>query len=807
MSDEKDPTQPNHEQEETDQAPEEEEDAARDDDSYDSPVLERDAEADPGEQEGDEGEDEASDDGEGDDGDDDGEDAEEASGDEPSDEDSSDDESSADDSGAPDEEDASDDDADGDADVDEEDASGEAPDEEDTPDPTPSPTPRPVVTDTDATAEDEDGEEDGPSADTDGDEDTPQGPSDREIAAKVGAETPEAVEEVRQSGALHTDGMPINENRVAELLGDLGKIAGACGLRSLAEEVRNERLPGLAEGRITLVVLGEFNHGKSTVVNALLGDDVLPVGITPTTAVITHLVHEEEPIVRIKPPHESEMIPLDYEEMESAVKESGEEGEEPEYVEIGYPNEVLSNSLVLVDTPGVNDISRQKVEITYGYLPRADVILYVLDATQVLKKSEVTFIRDRLLKANRDRIIFVLNKVDALSPEDIAEVEQYARDRLTKLIGPVELFSFSGRESLKAQLRDGDLPSEFVRFRNYLMGFLQEQRAYIILDSALAGGARVAGLLEQNLAIKRQGYRLEADELERRIQAVRTKLKETRRLIAENTELIDERISGIAATARHNLRVFTEQFVEQLPLQIERAEASDIKRYLPSWIRDTFKNWLEEEGQEVASSLEELAEEIIEITNESLKEAVETYREEFGLTDDLDMEVDTVAYDLSVFAMGAFGVGAFLLGSVIVGSLLTLATPLLAFFLREKVDTQLKARAREEGLKAIETTSDRLEEELLRVIHEYGDRLKNFVETAGDRLYRQIEEALQQVQEETKDTDVDREQLLENVEERLERVREVGKTIQTGRSELAEWAAEVGFQRTVGTKSDEDDSE
>ncbi|MEC9400128.1 MAG: dynamin family protein, partial [Myxococcota bacterium] len=311
---------------------------------------------------------------------------------------------------------------------------------------------------------------------------------------------------------LDTEGLPVDEEYVGELLVELGEIADECGLKSLADEVEYERLPALARGRITLVVLGEFNHGKSTVVNALLGADVLPVGITPTTAVITHLVYNDSPTVTVKPPQGGESYTIPYDGMEQAVKESGAEGEEPEFVEIGYPNEVLGHSLVLVDTPGVNDISRQKVEITYGYLPRADVILYVLDATQVLKKSEVTFIRDRLLRANRDRIIFVLNKIDALSEEDIAEVEQYARERLESLIGPVELFAFSGRRALDQQRKGGELPAEFVNFRQYLMGFLQEQRAYIILDSALAGGARVSGLLEQNLAIKRQGYRLEKDE-------------------------------------------------------------------------------------------------------------------------------------------------------------------------------------------------------------------------------------------------------------------------------------------------------
>ena len=620
------------------------------------------------------------------------------------------------------------------------------------------------------------------------------------VAAQEPAQEREVSTRAPYSVPFDTSALPLDEAYVADLLIELGELAEECGMKSLAEEIEKERLPALARGRVTLVTLGEFNHGKSTVVNALLGADVLPVGITPTTAVITHLVYDETPTVTIQPPHGGEPYTIAYEGMEKAVKDSGEEGEEPEFVEIGYPNDVLAHSLVLVDTPGVNDISRQKVEITYGYLPRADVILYVLDATQVLKKSEVTFIRDRLLRANRDRIIFVLNKIDALSPEDIAEVEQYARERLETLIGPVELFAFSGRKALDAQRAGEPLPESFVAFHDYLMGFLQEQRAYIILDSALAGGSRVSGLLAQNLAIKRQGYQLERAELDRRIVAVRSKLKESRRLIAENTALIDERISGIAATARHNLRIFTEQFLEQLPSQIERAEARDIKRHLPDWIRDTFKAWLEEEGQNIARSLEELAEEIIQITNESLKDAVESYREEFGLSGELDMNVDTVAYDVSVFALGAFGVGIFFFANMLVGSLLTLATPLLAFFLKEKVDTQIKTRARDEGVKAIEVASEKLEEEILRVIHDYGARLKDFVETAGDRLYRQIEEALEQVQQETRGNNVDRATLLATADRRLERVRGVGHVIRTSRERLAAWATEAGFQQVISPK-------
>src|SRR5690554_6053358 len=412
----------------------------------------------------------------------------------------------------------------------------------------------------------------------------------------------------------------VNRGHVTGYLEDLAEMAQKSGLRSIHQEVVEDRLPALERGQVSLVVLGEFNHGKSTVVNALLGQEVLPMGITPTTAVITHLVHAEKPRAAIKERRGGELREVAYEELGDLIRHTEESAEEPEYVEIGYPNDFLGEGLILVDTPGVNDISRQKVEITYGYLPRADVILYVLDATQVLKKSEVTFIKDRLLKANRDRIIFVLGKTDALSAADLHEVEAYARERLTALIGPVELFAFSGREALKAQQNGTAPPAEFLDFRAYLLGFLRKNKALILVDSALGSGLRIAGLLEQNLAIKKQGYLLEKEELEKRIQRVEVKLEQSRQLIAQNIDHINESIGGIAATARHNLRNFVDEFKTTLPQQIERAEARDIKLYLATWVQDSFKKWLEGEGDKIANQLEELAEEVIEITNESMRE-------------------------------------------------------------------------------------------------------------------------------------------------------------------------------------------
>ena len=85
-------------------------------------------------------------------------------------------------------------------------------------------------------------------------------------------------------------------------LRDMAKLADEVGMTTLAKDLTGTRIPKLEEERFALVVLGEFNHGKSTFVNALCGAAILPAGITPTTATINHLVWADKP-QRDGPPH------------------------------------------------------------------------------------------------------------------------------------------------------------------------------------------------------------------------------------------------------------------------------------------------------------------------------------------------------------------------------------------------------------------------------------------------------------------------------------------------------------------------
>src|SRR5262249_42733317 len=166
------------------------------------------------------------------------------------------------------------------------------------------------------------------------------------------------------------------KREIVTRLQQLAELAEAVGMITLAPDIPTTRTPKLESERFHLVVLGEFNHGKSTFVNALLGSDILPTGITPTTASINHVVFANQPTARVVLTA-GESKPLDPSQLKEWVTVAGGHASEVAYVELGYPSELVKNNVVLVDTPGVNDLNEQRAEVTYGYVPRADAVVFL----------------------------------------------------------------------------------------------------------------------------------------------------------------------------------------------------------------------------------------------------------------------------------------------------------------------------------------------------------------------------------------------------------------------------------------------
>ncbi|MDP2345588.1 MAG: dynamin family protein [Deltaproteobacteria bacterium] len=232
-------------------------------------------------------------------------------------------------------------------------------------------------------------------------------------------------------------------------LQSLGAVARGQGYADLAKTA-DEVLSRLDFEKVHLVVLGEFNRGKSTLVNALIGEAFLPMDIVPTTAVIWAV--EQGPTksaVAVRVDGREQAVPLDQLQRLNADGDLPPEG--LRYMRVVIPKVATGSDVVVIDTPGVNDINEQRAEVTYGFLANADAAIFVMDASSPVTKSEAQFLKGQVLDASLDRIVFVLNKTDRLDEGELEDAVASAEERLRELLGKdVHVVAFDAARVLEA---------------------------------------------------------------------------------------------------------------------------------------------------------------------------------------------------------------------------------------------------------------------------------------------------------------------------------------------------------------------
>jgi len=246
----------------------------------------------------------------------------------------------------------------------------------------------------------------------------------------------------------------------------------------------------LAEDRFNLAVLGQFKRGKSSLMNAIMGRDLLPTGLLPLTSAITALCYG---------PHEKIVLKragwvLDQEielaELGNYVTEQGNPGNEKGVIEarIEMPVSFLRRGLYFVDTPGIGSTRQANTATTYDYLPQTDAVILVTSVEAPLSEAEENFLRD--IQEYVRRLFIVVNKIDLVSPQEREQVLNYIKSGIANLVSSskVELYPLSARDALRAKLyEDQQLldTSGLPIFEKRLENFLAEEKANTFLLSVL----------------------------------------------------------------------------------------------------------------------------------------------------------------------------------------------------------------------------------------------------------------------------------------------------------------------------------
>ena len=526
---------------------------------------------------------------------------------------------------------------------------------------------------------------------------------------------------------------------VTGALSELTALAGNVGARSLSTRLDVDLVQKLEADRFHLVVVGEFNHGKTTFVNALLGAEILPVGVTPTTAVIHQLEYAETPRAEVVyASGDRATIPFEEVNRFAVAGSQASEASEVKFLEVGYPAALLKERIVLVDTPGVNDLSLQRADITYSYIPRSDAVLFLLDAGQPLKESERVFLHDKLLAQSRSKIIFVVTKRDIWDDAEQTEALLYITTELAKLIKDPVVLAVSAQKALEGDVAGSGMPELMV----HLTTFLSEERGRILLDNALGEGIEAGRVLRRGIDARRRAVLMTGEELSRRIEHLERDLAGQTRTIEERRAGIREEIAAIRAWVRRDLDHFVEGVIQQIPAAVDAASPSEIKVYLGSFLEKTLTEWAQKETREIAAALEALAEKTIALVREDAHDVAKRVSQELGSDVKTPIvEVDTFGYDVGVFALFTVGLGV-MFTNVLLGGLLFASAPVLAMYVKGKVESETRKKAKEMAPAALREAAAKVGPRLDEMIQEFAKRLDAWVVTAGEELHREVIEVL-----------------------------------------------------------------
>lgn len=182
----------------------------------------------------------------------------------------------------------------------------------------------------------------------------------------------------------------------------------------------------LAAERFDLAVVGEFKRGKSCLVNALLGENLLPTGVLPLTSVPVEIGHGGTLAIEVRF-DDGERLAIGRDQLADYATEAGNPGNAKGVaaILIAFPAPLLERGLRLVDTPGVGSAHRHNTLTPHAALPRYDAALFVLAADQPVCQAELDFLET--VGVHAQRIFFALNKIDRLEDGDIGPVAEFAR--------------------------------------------------------------------------------------------------------------------------------------------------------------------------------------------------------------------------------------------------------------------------------------------------------------------------------------------------------------------------------------------
>ena len=336
----------------------------------------------------------------------------------------------------------------------------------------------------------------------------------------------------------------------------------------------------LVTGQFRLAVLGQFKRGKSTLLNALLGDTLLPTDILPVTAIPTFIGAAEnidalvafevdaEP-VRFTPSSDQTMGDFLYD----YVTEQGNPNNQRQVtrVEIGHPSEMLKQGVVLIDTPGIGSTHKHNTEVAYQILPQCDAALFLVSPDPPITEIELDYLKE--IRQRLPQTFFILNKIDFLDEQEKIASLNFLADQLTPLCdGVPQVLAVSARRGLDARL-SGDAvgwkDSGMQQVEQNLIDFFAREKQSTLQESLQRRTCDQLNNINMQLQLSLSALMLPEAELKKRIAKFRQSIPDVEREKQASEDVLSGDLKRVVKRLNEEVEKVRVQAKEKIIGQLE----------------------------------------------------------------------------------------------------------------------------------------------------------------------------------------------------------------------------------------------
>ncbi|RHW39923.1 hypothetical protein D1B33_03495 [Lysinibacillus yapensis] len=356
------------------------------------------------------------------------------------------------------------------------------------------------------------------------------------------------------------------------------KFVSDLGIEKIAQDLHLMRMT-LSREQFEIIIAGEFSNGKSTFLNALLQEELLPSSNVPTTALINKIYYRKAPTYEVHYDNGKTQNLTRQEFLDFVAEDKHKvEGKAPQilqkirdqfgkatHLEIGYPSPICKNNIVLIDSPGTNDMDERRVQITHEYIPKSDAAIFILNATKIFSASEKAFLQ-RILDADIKKIFFVINFKDLIrSKEEFAEIQQIVIDHLPKEIESPKIYFVSAlhalnhykqlkgvneekplsRRAQRKQERELTIEdSGMLEFEQQLMNFLSTESGTQKLRKPIDRAVRLLeSVIDNHILFERNSLNHNISDIGTRVVEIEKQLKKVENDLNQTTKRIELKMS------------------------------------------------------------------------------------------------------------------------------------------------------------------------------------------------------------------------------------------------------------------------